>query len=43
MAWEIDFFVDERGDAPVEKYLKSLPVPCGGRKEKRDEHAMETV
>jgi len=26
MAWEIDFFVDERGDAPVEKYLTSLAV-----------------
>jgi DNA-binding XRE family transcriptional regulator len=34
MAWEIDFFVDERGGAPVEKYLKSLRVPCGGRKKK---------
>src|SRR5712692_8233082 len=26
MAWQIDFFVDERGDAPVEEYLTSLPV-----------------
>src|SRR5271165_1158653 len=26
MAWETDFFVDERGDAPVEKYLAGLPV-----------------
>src|SRR5271155_3522993 len=26
MAWQVDFFVDERGGAPVEKYLTSLPV-----------------
>jgi|SRR5579859_4183654 len=26
MAWQIDFFVDERGDAPVEEYLAGLPV-----------------
>jgi hypothetical protein len=27
MAWQVDFFVDERGHAPVEAYLASLPVP----------------
>ena len=26
MAWQVDFFVDERGHAPVEEYLTSLPV-----------------
>ncbi len=26
MAWQVDFFVDERGDAPVEEYLAGLPV-----------------
>ncbi len=26
MAWQVDFFVDERGGAPVEEYLTSLPV-----------------
>jgi hypothetical protein len=26
MAWQVDFFVDERGDAPVEEYLTGLPV-----------------
>lgn len=27
MAWQVDFFTDEReGGAPVEEYLKSLPV-----------------
>ena len=26
MAWHVDFFVDERGDAPVEEYLAGLPV-----------------
>ena len=26
MAWQIDFFVDERGGAPAEEYLTSLPV-----------------
>ena len=27
MAWQVDFFADERGHAPVEEYLTSLPVP----------------
>jgi hypothetical protein len=26
MSWQVDFFVDERGHAPVEEYLTSLPV-----------------
>ena len=26
MAWQVDFFVDEHGHAPVEDYLTSLPV-----------------
>jgi hypothetical protein len=26
MAWQVDFFMDERGDAPVEKYLGGLPM-----------------
>jgi hypothetical protein len=26
MAWRVDFFVDERGDAPVEGYLTGLPL-----------------
>jgi hypothetical protein len=26
MSWHVDFFVDERGHAPVEEYLTSLPV-----------------
>jgi phage-related protein len=26
MTWQVDFFVDERGEAPVEEYLTSLPV-----------------
>src|SRR6266852_51366 len=26
MAWRVDFFTDERGNAPVEEYLTSLPV-----------------
>src|SRR5258706_14847138 len=26
MAWQVDFFVDEHGHAPVEEYLTSLPV-----------------
>jgi hypothetical protein len=26
MAWRVDFFVDERGDAPVEEYLTGLPL-----------------
>src|SRR6266702_6518152 len=26
MAWRVDFFADERGGAPVEEYLTSLPV-----------------
>ncbi|PYU10705.1 MAG: hypothetical protein DMG37_19335 [Acidobacteria bacterium] len=26
MAWQVDFFVDERGHAPVEEYLTTLPV-----------------
>jgi hypothetical protein len=26
MAWDVDFFVDERGEAPVEEYLTDLPV-----------------
>ncbi len=26
MEWQVDFFVDERGHAPVEEYLASLPV-----------------
>jgi hypothetical protein len=26
MAWQVDFFVDERGHAPVEEYLTNLPM-----------------
>jgi hypothetical protein len=26
MAWQVDFFVDERGHAPMEEFLTSLPV-----------------
>jgi hypothetical protein len=26
MAWQVDFFVDERGQAPVEEYLTNLPM-----------------
>jgi phage-related protein len=26
MSWRVDFFVDERGNAPVEEYLTNLPV-----------------
>src|SRR6266853_6075735 len=26
MSWQVDFFVDERGNAPVEEYLTSLPL-----------------
>jgi hypothetical protein len=26
MSWHVDFFVDERGNAPVEEYLTSLPL-----------------
>ena len=26
MAWQVEFFTDERGGAPVEEYLTSLPV-----------------
>ena len=26
MAWQVDFFVDDHGHAPVEDYLTSLPV-----------------
>src|SRR6266849_2171899 len=26
MAWQVDFFVDERGDAPVEEYLTNMAV-----------------
>src|SRR5216683_4114884 len=26
MIWQVDFFVDERGHAPVEEYLTGLPV-----------------
>jgi hypothetical protein len=26
MSWQVDFFVDERGHAPMEEYLASLPV-----------------
>jgi hypothetical protein len=26
MSWQVDFFVDERGHAPVEEYLTRLPV-----------------
>jgi len=26
MAWQVDFLVDERGRAPVEEFLASLPV-----------------
>src|SRR5712692_8834721 len=26
MAWQVEFFTDERGEAPVEEYLASLPV-----------------
>jgi len=25
MAWQVDFYVDARGDAPVEQFLKELP------------------
>jgi hypothetical protein len=27
MGWQVDFFVDERGEAPVEEYLTGLPMP----------------
>src|SRR5256885_6044857 len=27
MAWRVDFFVEENGQAPVEEYVLSLPVP----------------
>jgi phage-related protein len=26
MSWRVDFFVDERGNAPAEEYLASLPL-----------------
>ena len=26
MTWQVEFFTDERGEAPVEEYLTSLPV-----------------
>jgi hypothetical protein len=26
MAWQVDFFLDERGDAPVQEYLTTLPI-----------------
>src|SRR5271163_489458 len=26
MSWQVDFFVDERGDAPVENYLTGLAI-----------------
>ncbi len=26
MAWQVDFFTDERGHAPMEEYLTNLPV-----------------
>ncbi len=26
MVWQVDFFVDERGEAPVEDYLTGLPA-----------------
>jgi len=26
MSWRVDFFVDERGNAPVEEYLTNLPL-----------------
>jgi hypothetical protein len=26
MAWQVEFFTDKRGEAPVEEYLTSLPV-----------------
>jgi hypothetical protein len=26
MSWRVDFFVDERGSAPVEEYLTNLPL-----------------
>ena len=26
MSWQVDFFLDERGGAPVEEYLAGLPV-----------------
>jgi len=26
MSWQVDFFLDERGGAPVEEYLTGLPV-----------------
>lgn len=26
MTWQVDFFVDERGDAPVEEFLVGLPL-----------------
>ena len=26
MSWQVDFFVDKRGNAPVENYLTGLPI-----------------
>ena len=26
MTWQVDFFADERGHAPVEEYLTNLPI-----------------
>ena len=26
MSWDVDFFVDERGEAPVARYLTGLPM-----------------
>jgi DNA-binding XRE family transcriptional regulator len=28
--WQVDFFVDERGSAPVEEYLTTLPAAIAG-------------
>jgi hypothetical protein len=26
MQWRVEFFVDEHGDAPVERFLRALPL-----------------
>src|SRR6266436_8382522 len=31
MGWRVDFFVDERGHAPVEEYLTGLAIPHGAK------------
>jgi len=31
MGWRVDFFVDERGHAPVEEYLTGLAIPPPGK------------